>query len=165
MIAGDSESDWWILYANKETTLEIAFDFDLNNGRFKVVWVRPDQTVQTLNESGEENTVKLTLPEGRNVIRMVGQKAKLKDVSISFSGMKKKDFDGVYRDENLEYAYRVLKGKKPVDPARLEEVCLYLKKEEVSALAQIIWKEGLTEDVLPFVQKQEEVVEYNGRKK
>ncbi len=72
---------------------------------------------------------------------------------------------GVYRDENLEYAYRVLKGKKPVDPARLEEVCLYLKKEEVSALAQIIWKEGLTEDVLPFVQKQEEVVEYNGRKK
>lgn len=165
MIAGDSESDWWILYANKETTLEIASDFDLNNGRFKVVWVRSDQTVQTLNESGEENTVKLTLPEGRNVIRMVGQKAKLKDVSISFSGMKKKDFDGVYGDENLEYAYRVLKGKRPVDPARLEEVCLYLKKEEVSALAQIIWKEGLTEDVLPFVQKQEEVVEYNGRKK
>ena len=157
MIAGDSESDWWILYANKETTLEIAFDFDLNNGRFKVFWVRPDQTVQTLNESGEENTVKLTLPEGRNEIR--------KDVSISFSGMKKKDFDGVYGDENLEYAYRVLKGKRPVDPARLEEVCLYLKKEEVSALAQIIWKEGLTEDVLPFVQKQEEVVEYNGRKK
>ena len=95
MIAGDSESDWWILYANKETTLEIAFDFDLNNGRFKVVWVRPDQTVQTLNERGEENTVKLTLPEGRNVIRMVGQKAKLKDVSISFSGMKKKDFEAV----------------------------------------------------------------------
>lgn len=102
LIAGDSESDvWraydycggessveiqkfslngsdtlWILYANKETDLEIASGFGLRDGRFKLVWVRPDQTVQTLNESGENNTVKITLPEGRNVIKMVGQKGR-----------------------------------------------------------------------------------------
>lgn len=102
LIAGDSESDvWraydycggessveiqkfslngsdtlWILYANKETDLEVASGFGLRDGRFKLVWVRPDQTVQTLNESGENNTVKITLPEGRNVIKMVGQKAR-----------------------------------------------------------------------------------------
>ena len=90
LIAGDSESDcwraWmytggdrrvdvkkfafngseslWILYANKETTLEISSVFNLYDGRFKLVWVGPDQTVQTLNESGEESTVKLTLPKG-----------------------------------------------------------------------------------------------------
>lgn len=154
LIAGDSESDiWraydycggennvkiqkfalngsdtlWILYANKETDLEITSEFDLRDGRFKLVWVRPDQTVQTLNESGENNTVNITLPEGRNVIKMVGQKAKLEDIDISYSGINKEDFDGIYGDEDLEYSYQVLEGKKPVDVSRLhDEVChMYL---------------------------------------
>lgn len=154
LIAGDSESDiWraydycggennvkiqkfalngsdtlWILYANKETDLEITSEFDLRDGRFKLVWVRPDQTVQTLNESGENHTEKITLPEGRNVIKMVGQNAKLENIDISYSGINKEDFDGIYGDEDLEYSYQVLEGKKPVDVSRLhDEVChMYL---------------------------------------
>lgn len=169
LIAGDSESDvWraydycggessveiqkfalngsdtlWILYSNKETDLEITSGFNLRDGRFKLVWVRPDQTVQTLNESGENNIVNITLPEGRNVIKMVGQKAKLEDIDISYSGINKEDFDGIYGDEDLEYAYQILEGKKPVDVSRLhDEVCLYLKEEEVSELYRKAWEEG-----------------------
>lgn len=162
LIAGDSESDcwraWmysggdrsvnvkrfmfngseslWILYANKETTLEISSVFGLYDGRFKLVWIDPDQTVQTLNESGEENTVKLTLPQGRNVIKMVGQKAKLTDLNVAYGGIKKGDFDGIYDNEAAEYAYQVLEGKQPFDAAKLEEVGTYLKEKEVSELCR-----------------------------
>ena len=74
---------------------------------------------------------------------MVGQKAKLEDIDISYSGINKEDFDGIYGDEDLEYAYQVLEGKKPVDVSRLhDEVCLYLKEEEVSELYRKAWEEG-----------------------
>lgn len=126
----------WILYANKETTLEISSVFGLYDGRFKLVWIDPDQTVQTLNESGEENTVKLTLPQGRNVIKMVGQKAKLTDLNVAYGGIKKGDFDGIYDNEAAEYAYQVLEGKQPFDAAKLEEVGPYLKEKEVSELCR-----------------------------
>lgn len=126
----------WILYANKETTLEISSVFGLYDGRFKLVWIDPDQTVQTLNESGEENTVKLTLPQGRNVIKMVGQKAKLTDLNVAYGGIKKGDFDGIYDNEAAEYAYQVLEGKQPFDAAKLEEGGPYLKEKEVSELCR-----------------------------
>ncbi len=168
MIAGESENDWWrartyiggdksvdaknlmlngsdalwILYANKETTLEISSRVHLFDGRFKLVWVGPDQTVQTLNENGEENVVKITLPQGRNVIKMVGQKAKLEDLNVAYAGMKKGDFDGIYNSEASEYAYQVLERKRPFDPARLEEVCPQLKEKEVSELCRIALEEG-----------------------
>lgn len=174
LIAGDSENDvWraynycggdgsvkvskfsfngsdtlWILYANRETTMEISSEFYLLDGRFKVVYVGPDQTVQTLNESGEKNTVKITLPEGRNVIKMVGQKARLEDVNIAYSGVRKEDLDGIYDSEAVEYAYQALEGKRPLDPESLEEVCPYLKEGEVSELTRKAWKDevALSED-------------------
>ena len=130
----------WIVYANKETTLEIFSMFDLRDGRFKFVWVRPDQTVQTLNESGGKNTVKITLPQGRNVIKMVGQKAQVKDISISYGGVIEEDVDAIYRDVNEEYAYQVLEGKQPIDVSRLEE--FYLEPELVSILFQKALEQG-----------------------
>ena len=132
----------WIVHANKETTLEIFSMFDLRDGRFKFVWVKPDQTVQTLNESGRKNTVKITLPQGRNVIKMVGQKAQVKDISISYGGVTEEDVDAIYRDVNQEYAYQVLEGKKPIDVSRLEEVSFNLTAEEVSRLFQKALEEG-----------------------
>lgn len=131
----------WILYTNRETTMEISSEFYLLDGRFKVVYVGPDQTVQTLNESGEKSTVKITLPEGRNVIKMVGQKARLEDIDIAYSGIRKEDLDGVYNSEEVEYAYQALEGKRPLDPDSLEEVCPHLKESEVSELARKAWKD------------------------
>lgn len=138
----------WILYANRETTMEISSEFHLRDGRFKVVYVGPDQTVQTLNESGEKNTVKITLPEGRNVIKMVGQKARLEDIDIAYSGIRKEDLDSIYDSEAVEYAYQALEGKRPLDPDSLEEACPYLKDSEVSELARKAWEDevALSED-------------------
>lgn len=130
----------WIVHANKETTMEIFSMFDLRDGRFKFVWVKPDQTVQTLNESGGKNTVKITLPQGRNVIKMVGQKAQVKDISISYGGVIEEDVDAIYRDVNEEYAYQVLEGKQPIDVSRLEE--FYLEPELVSILFQKALEQG-----------------------
>lgn len=132
----------WIVHTNKETTLDIFSTFDLREGRFKFVWVKPDQAVQTLNESGAKKVEKITLPQGRNVIKMVGQKARVEDVSISYGGMIEEDVDGIYRDENQEYAYQALEGKQPIDVSRLEGVCPYLEPEMVSRLFQKAWKEG-----------------------
>ena len=133
----------WILYANRETTMEVSSEFSLRDGRFKVVLVGPDQTVQTLNESGEKSTVKITLPEGRNVIKMVGQQARLEDINIAYDGIKKEDFDSIYVGEDSEYAYLVLEGKRPLNLDRLEEIYPYLGKEEVSELYRLAWKEGV----------------------
>lgn len=168
LIAGDSESDWWrawiysggdrsvdaknlmlngsdalwILYANKETTLEISSRYRLFDGRFKLVWVGPDQTVQTLNESGEESTVKITLPQGRNVIKMVGQKAKLEELNVVYEGMKKEDFDGIYNSEDSEYAYQVLEGQRTLDLSRLEDIFPQLEGKEVSELCRKALEDG-----------------------
>ncbi len=168
LIAGDSENDcwraWtyvggdgrvdvtqfaingsdtlWILYANKETTLEVSSVFNLRDGRFKLVWVGPDQTVQTLSESGEENTVKITMPQGRNVIKMVGQKAKLEGLSIAYGKMKKGDFDKIYDNEASEYAYQVLEGQRTLDLSRLEEIFPQLEGKEVSELCRKALEDG-----------------------
>lgn len=169
LIAEDSESDWWrawiyaggdgsvaaqgftfngsdtlwILYANKETTLEVASAFNLQGGRFKVVCVRPDQTVQTLNESGEKNTVKITLSEGRNVIKMVGQKARLEHLDISYGGMVKRDFGAIYTGEEQEYAYQVLEGDRTFEWDRVKKACPHLEAKEVSALYRKAWEDEI----------------------
>lgn len=168
LIAGDSENDcwraWtyvggerrvdvkqfvfngsdtlWILYANKETTLEVSSAFYLRDGRFKLVWVGPDQTVQTLSESGEENTVKITMPQGRNVIKMVGQKAKLEGLSVAYGKMKKEDFDSIYNNEASEYAHQVLEGQRTLDLNRLKDVLPQLEGKEVSELCRIALEDG-----------------------
>lgn len=133
----------WIFYANKETTFQVSSVFQLYDGRFKIVCVRPDQTVQTLNESGEENTVKVTLPQGRNVIKMVGQKAKIKELDITYKALKKGNIDSIYVDENEEYAYQVLNGNRPFDLSRVKEAFPHLKGEEISRLCQLAWQEEI----------------------
>lgn len=168
LIAGDSENDcwraWtyaggdgrvdvtqfaingsdtlWILYANKETTLEVSSVFNLRDGRFKLVWVGPDQTVRTISESGEENTVKITMPQGRNVIKMVGQKAKLEGLSVAYGKMRKGDFDKVYNNEASEYAYQVLEGQRTLDLSRLEDIFPQLEGKEVSELCRKVLEDG-----------------------
>lgn len=120
----------------------MASVFHLYDGRFKLVWVKPDQTVQTLNESGEENTVKLTLPQGRNVIKMVGQKAKLTDLGVAYGKIKTGDFDSIYNNEASEYGHLVLEGKQPFDLLKMKEAYPHLKEKEVSELSRMVWEDG-----------------------
>ncbi len=50
------------------------------------------------------------------------------------------DFDGIYYNEEQEYAYPVLNGKKPMDVSRLEEASIYLDAKEVSELYRCVWE-------------------------
>ena len=83
------------------------------------------------------------MPEGRNVIKMVGQKARLEDIDIAYSGIRKEDLDGIYDSETVEHAYQALEGKRPLDPDSLEEACPYLKDSEVSELARKAWEDDV----------------------
>lgn len=133
----------WIVYANKETTLELTSKFTLRDGRFKIVQVMPDQTVQVLNEGGEEISGTITLPEGRNCFKLVGQKARLVDFQASYSGENQKDIDGIFHSEAEEYAYRVKTGREPLDMARLDEIGVYLEAKEVSELYRCAWERDM----------------------
>lgn len=170
LIAGDSESDvWqahsykgggqsvecqkfrlngsdelWIMYANKETTLEISSSFTLQGGRFKIVQVTPDGTVRVLNENGENTAEEITLPAGRNCFKVVGQGARLEDLTVSYSGVNTKDISSIYRSEEEEYGNRVIAGEEPLDMSRLgEEAYVYLEEEDVSKLCRLIWEEDV----------------------
>lgn len=138
----NGSSALWIVYANKETTLELTSEFTLHDGRFKVVQVMPDQTVQVLNESGEKTAETVTLPEGRNCFKMVGQKARLKKIEIAYDNEDQKDIDGIFASEEEEYAYRVKAGLEPIDMAKLDDVCIYLDDKEASELYRCAWESG-----------------------
>lgn len=152
----------WIVHTNRETTLEIFSMFDLRDGRFKFVWIRPDQTVQTLNESGEKNTVRITLPQGRNVIKMVGQKARVKDVSISYEGMIKEDVDAVYRDVNEEYAYQVFEegAAGEFNGKILMQLSPWISSDDLTELVLALGKDELTfndlrDNIIPFLGNEQ----------
>lgn len=86
--------------------------------------------------------MKITLPQGRNVIKMVGQKAKLEELNVVYEGMKKEDFDGIYNSEDSEYAYQVLEGQRTLDLSRLEDIFPQLEGKEVSELCRKALEDG-----------------------
>lgn len=133
----------WIMYANKETTLEISSVFTLQKGCFKIVQVTPDGMVHILNESGAKAVQEVTLPEGRNCFKIVGQEAQMGDLTVTYDGIKEKDIDGIYRTEDEEYGHLVMAGQAVMDMSRLEEVCPYLEEEEVSTLCRSIWEKDV----------------------
>lgn len=132
----------WIVYADKDTTLEMTSSFALKGGRFKVVQVMPDQTVKTLNENGEKTTEEVALPKGRNCFKIVGQEARLEDFNITYGRVEKDALNGIFRSEAEEYAYQVKTGQEPYEPSRLGEICIYLEGEEISELCRSAWETG-----------------------
>ncbi len=150
----------WIIYADKDTTLEITSSFDLKKGRFKMVQVTPDQTVWILNENGEKISEEVTLPRGRNCFKIVGQEARLEDFNIAYDKEEEKALSGIFRSEEEEYAHRVQKGQEAVDLTRLGQICIYLEDQEVSELCRSAWEAGVVfsdenwEDVFAFSDRE-----------
>lgn len=132
----------WTMYADKGTTLEISSSFVLKGGRFKIVQVTPDGTVHTLNDTGEKKTEEIALAEGRNCFKIVGQEAKLEDLSVSYGGMELEDILSVYRSEEEEHVYRMKAGEEPLDISRLENVGVYLEEKDVSEIYRAIWEDN-----------------------
>ena len=120
----------------------------MREGRFKLVHVTPQGEVLVIDDTGEQNRGKVSLAEGRNVIKMVGQGAKVQDLSIAVSGIHGSDFDGVYYSEAEEYLQNLLNGiRKEEGEIEKEKVMdtLYMADDkEVSEIFAAMLRQGVT---------------------
>lgn len=137
-----------IVYAAEDTDIEVTSSFDLKEGRFKIVHIAPDGTISILNDTGEKNTVAVTMPKGRNVIKIVGQAAALRDAEITFSGLKGKNFENVYYSEEDEYAGQIKNEIQNgnVEKDKFMESLYYMEKEDISEAYAVLLKQGTVFD-------------------
>ena len=135
-----------ILYANKDTTIEVQSLFDLQDGRLKFVHVTPEGKVNILNESGESVTETITLPQGKNVLKMVGQEARVENLLFSYDRVREKDFDRIFPNEEEECKYNLTENIKSgnLDRSQLRESFTDMETEEVSELFKYLLEQDVT---------------------
>ena len=175
LLAGEDENDQWRAYsyagggyeitskgfvlngsctiliaeAFDDTTVKVESSYNLIDGKFKTVCVKPDGSVEVIDDTGERGFYEVTLEKGRNVIKMVGQGAKLKELSIEFPDIRERDFAALYSSEREEYAAGILseiRSGKNIDKEKVLESLSYMEDEEVSEVldALLRQKERLT---------------------
>lgn len=135
-----------IIYTDQEAEIQITSSFQMKKGKFKVVQVTPDGRVLVLNDTGEECITKVSLKEGRNVIKMVGQEANLKNLYVSYSGLNENDFLKIFYSEEEEYAENVLTevNNGNVDKDKIEKILPYMEEEEVSRLLKAVFDQNVS---------------------
>lgn len=123
-----------IVYADQDTDVAIKSAFDLREGNFKIVSVAPDKSITTLNETGAETTATVTMKKGRNVLKMVGQGAKVMHLEIDYTDLDESKFENVFYSEGEEYIHLVKDGAVPVEKERIIENLNYLAEKDASDL-------------------------------
>lgn len=111
-----------IAYADEDTDVKIDSSFQLLKGKFKIVHIAPDGSVLTINDTGEGINRTVTMKKGRNVIKMVGQGAKLKELEIKFSGFNESKFENVYYTEDEEYVDKFIMEEMKEGTIKKEKV-------------------------------------------
>lgn len=106
-----------IAYAEKDVDIKITSCFELLEGRFKIIHIAPDNLIYTINETGDETTQTISMKKGRNILKMVGQGAKLTNLTIDYSSLKASSFEKIFYSENVEYIVNVKDGTTPLDPS------------------------------------------------
>lgn len=153
----------YIIYVKEDTTVEISSEFQIIEGNFKIVHVTPDCSVSVLNDTGDSNKVAVQLKEGRNVIKMVGRAAKLKNIEISHSAFDMDAIENIYYSPEEEYAENVLWNiqKGNIDKTKIWEALTYMDDKTVSEILKELCKQGvsLTKDELEdiFIYGDEEL--------
>ncbi|MDE7322667.1 MAG: M56 family metallopeptidase [Lachnospiraceae bacterium] len=131
-----------IAYADKDIEVDITSSFDVVEGKFKIVYISPDGNVSTINDTGSESKQAITMKEGRNVIKMVGQGAKLKKLALNYSDIKISDFEKVYFTEDEEYIAQLsdsIKTGEPVEKDRvLDALYMFSDKKDVSDIFNVL---------------------------
>lgn len=125
-----------IAYADGDTDVEINSSFQLVKGKFKIVHITPDSSVLTVNETGEESNRTITMKKGRNVIKMVGQGAKLKELEIKFSGFNESKFENVYYTEDEEYVDKFIMEEMKEGTIKKEKVMEVLSLMDETTASQ-----------------------------
>lgn len=134
-----------VVYTEKETVIAVNSSFNLVDGRFKIIHAAPDGTVETVDDTGKPGIRKITLPEGRNVIKLVGQKSKLKELAVSYAGLDDKSVSYVYYGEQDEYAGYIEKAfgsGETIDKAKMMDAIYYLDAETVSKAFACLLEQG-----------------------
>lgn len=125
-----------IAYADKDIEVDVASSFEIVEGKFKIVFVAPDGTVNIINDTGTESRQTITMKEGRNAIKLVGQGARIKKLALDYSDMNIPEFKNVYFSEDEEYAAQLDDKAKAGEAIEKEKVmnALYMiqDKKEVS---------------------------------
>lgn len=111
-----------IAYADKDIEVDVTSSFEILEGKFKIVSIAPDGTVTTLNDTGAESRQTITMKKGRNVIKMIGQGAKLKKLALDYSDMSIQKFKNVYFSAEEEYSAQLndkIKVGEPIDKEKV----------------------------------------------
>lgn len=148
-----------ILYVNKDTTIEIQSLFDLLDGRLKLVHVTPDGKVNILNETGENVTETIMLPQGKNVLKMVGQEARVENLSFTYGRVTEEDIDKAFASEEEEYKFNLTEDIESgnLDRSQLRESFADMEMSEVSE----VFKELLEQDVTLYAEDWRAVFTYS----
>ncbi len=93
-----------IANAPKEIDILIHSSFVLKSGKLKLVQVLPDNTVITLNETGAGTKKTITMPKGKNILKLIGQGALVENLNVDYTDLQESDFESVYFSEEEEYA-------------------------------------------------------------
>ena len=125
-----------IAYADKDIEADVTSSFEIIEGKFKIVSIAPDGTVTPINNTGAESRQTITMKEGRNVIKLVGQGAKLKKLVLNYSDLNILDFKKVYFSEDEEYTEQIcsaIKAGEPIEKDKVMDILHMISdQEEVS---------------------------------
>lgn len=137
-----------IAYASRDTEITLDSSYEMLEGRFKLVHVTPQSEVIVIDDTGQEGQRKVSLIKGRNMIKMVGQGAKISDLNVAVLGLGSKDLDKVYYSEAEEYLQLLFdgirKGEKVIEKEKVMDVLYAAEDKEVSRIFQAMLKEGET---------------------
>lgn len=129
-------SDTFLLaYADKDVNVKITSSFTLSEGKFKIIYIAPDKSIYTINETGAETTQTISMKKGRNVLKMVGQGAKLTNLTIDYSNLKTSSFEKIFYSEKEEYITQVKDGTislESYNKAKILDALYYLNAEDAS---------------------------------
>lgn len=135
-----------ILNVKKDLELQVYSDFEVKEGRFKIVHINPDGEVTVINDTGEAGSFTVNMKAGRNVIKFVGQGAKVTKLHVEHPRLREKDFESIcYSEEDEEckvLTAEIQNGK--VDKDKLMELLYYLDSDVISEALAILLNQGVS---------------------
>lgn len=127
-----------IAYADRDIDVQISSSFEIQEGKFKIIHVAPDNSVVTLNDTGADTTSTVTMKKGRNVLKMVGQGGKVAHIRLDYPDFVRSDFVNVFFSEAKEYVYQVKNGLAPAEKEQIINALYDVDEEDASELFHIL---------------------------
>ncbi len=124
-----------IAHTEKDVDVKVTSSFELSEGKFKIISIAPDKSIFTINETGAETTQTISMKKGRNVLKIVGQGAKLKNLTIDYSNLKASSFGKIFYSEEEEYITQVKDGTISLEAdskAKILDALHYLDDKDAS---------------------------------